>query len=135
MLKTSNVDCSFFRRFQIAGSHAKVACWTHHSTSETKRIIGENCFGCTIIIFGGNAPNKTFHVQLRRTRLLTRSVSTFQASISFLQCSTLAQRCMLDVVKVIVEWWATLKFAIYNKNFHAEFFHVLKFQFQINFLS
>lgn len=52
-----------------------------------------------------NVPNEGLYVQLGWTGLLARSIRTFQTPIGLPQGPPFAQGGVLDVVKVVVEWW------------------------------
>jgi len=50
LLKSANVDRTFFRRIQVAATGTEIARWTHHATCQSQWIVRQDCFGCTIVV-------------------------------------------------------------------------------------
>lgn len=62
MLKTTNIDGSFFARVEITSAHAKVTGRANHTAGETKWIVRQNRFGRTIVILIGDGGNERLDV-------------------------------------------------------------------------
>ena len=75
----------------------------YHSTSEAQRVVREDGFGSAIVVLGSDAADERLDVELRGAGFLAGGVRTFQAAVRFPECGTLAQRRVLDVLKVLVQ--------------------------------
>lgn len=109
MLKSADVDRSFFGCIEIASAHAKIAGRANHAAGETERIIRENRPRRAIIILVGDGSDKRLDVQLGGTGFLARRIDALQATRRFLQSPAFTQGSVLDIVKILRQGSATLK--------------------------
>ena len=76
---------------------------THHAASKSEWIVRQDGFGRAIVVLGGDAPDEALDVQLCGAGLLARGVRTLQATVGLPESGSLAQRRVLDVLKVLVQ--------------------------------
>ena len=50
LLKTPDIDGAFLRSVQVAAAHAEIRGRTHHSASETERVVGEDELGRAVVV-------------------------------------------------------------------------------------